>query len=157
MVLVFLAFVLWQGVKLLRKWPIVMPLAALALQFLGFSGFCYNLINGRFQMFGLDQQGRLQFVMPGNRGQHLGEGLIASSLIVLSGICMIMLAQPPVGKLFSAVCGYAPLNLEKREARRQFDGIMFNRFFLVCFLLVCATGAVMQHIHLKCYSDSIDF
>ena len=32
-----------------------LPLAALVLQFLGFSGFCYNLINQRFALFGMGQ------------------------------------------------------------------------------------------------------
>jgi hypothetical protein len=81
-------------VLLCRRKPSVISLVALVIYYISTSGIFYNLLHG-MQWAGMNQDGSIQFLFQGARGQFLGEGLCMSGLTVVSGVSLFLAARLP--------------------------------------------------------------
>jgi len=92
-----IASVVFVGIKVIlacRRSPTVIIGLALLVYYISTSGLFYNILQGMNWM-GTDQNGRPVFLMGTPRGQFLGEGLVMSALIVLSGMSMFVASRFP--------------------------------------------------------------
>ncbi|KAF4706375.1 hypothetical protein FOZ62_002133, partial [Perkinsus olseni] len=85
---------LLYGLYAARRWPIVCVVAALLIEMISTSGIFYNLLNGMV-LVGKDRNGEPEYIMRGFRGQYLGEGLFCSSMMIVSGLSLLVAARAP--------------------------------------------------------------
>ncbi|KAF4699756.1 hypothetical protein FOZ63_010347, partial [Perkinsus olseni] len=85
---------LLYGLYAARKWSIVCVIAALLIEMISTSGIFYNLLNGMV-LVGKGRNGEPEYIMRGFRGQYLGEGLFCSSMMIVSGLSLLVAARAP--------------------------------------------------------------
>ncbi|KAF4685464.1 tumor suppressor candidate 3 [Perkinsus olseni] len=85
---------LLYGLYAARKWSIVCVIAALFIEMISTSGIFYNMLNGMV-LVGKGRNGEPEYIMRGFRGQYLGEGLFCSSMMIVSGLSLLVAARAP--------------------------------------------------------------
>eukprot|EP00386_Alphamonas_edax_P012553 GDKI01039144.1.p1 GENE.GDKI01039144.1~~GDKI01039144.1.p1 ORF type:complete len:375 (+),score=103.97 GDKI01039144.1:1-1125(+) len=129
-ILLFLALVVVAllivavGVYLVNKFPVLIIIVALGIQYVSTCGLFYNLQHG-MQLFGVDQRGQPVTFAKSNRAQYLAEGLFMAG-------CMIVGAMSLVGAVLLPGLEF----IKKKKMSNVVSTVMFGLFIVMAYMVL---------------------